>query len=294
MVCKRFALRKIIMTYTLKNKNYTLEIDSLGAELKSSKYKNEEYLHIGDDTYWSRSSPVLFPIIGKLKDDKYTYKGKEYFMSKHGFARNSNFELIEQSSTSLSFLLCENESTLKVFPFSFSLKLTYILEEDGFFIKYDVNSSDDILFSLGAHPAFLLKADINETYLEFQEKEQKDLLCLNLDNGCVEARKKEYLNSNILKLKSDIFKDDALIFEALKSKTISLKNTKNKKSVSVTSDSFTHIGFWAPLKAPFVCIEPWCGIADDINTNHKFEDKKALVKLKSKEVFKRTMLISFS
>lgn len=282
------------MIYTLNNKNYSLLINSLGAELKSSKYKDEEYLHVGDDKYWSRSSPILFPIVGKLKDNTYTYKNKEYSLSQHGFARELEFELLEQSSTSLTFLLCENETTLSKYPFSFSLKLTYILEEDGFSLNYEVTSAEEVLFSLGAHPAFLLKADISDSYLEFQQSEKRDLLCLNLDYGCIEARKKEYLNSNILKLKSDIFKNDALIFEAFKSKTISLKNTKNKKSVSLTSDSFTHMGFWAPLKAPFICIEPWCGIADDINTNHKFEDKKALVKLKSREVFKRSMFISFS
>lgn len=281
------------MTYTLKNNKYCLEINSLGAELKSSKFTGEEYLHIGDVKYWNRSSPVLFPIVGKLKENKYTYKNKEYFLTQHGFARGLEFELIKESSSCLTFLLVQNEKTLKVYPFKFNLKIKYVLEEEGFYIRYEVSSEEKILFSLGAHPAFLLKADICDSYLEFEKKEKKDLIGLDLQSACVSYTKKNYLDSNVIQLKDDIFKDDALIFEALTSKTVSLKNTKNQKNVSVSCDSFSHIAFWAPIGAPFVCIEPWCGHADDINTKHNFEDKKALLKLQKNEVIKKEIFICF-
>jgi len=282
------------MLKTLKNDNYELLINSFGAELKSSKYKNEEYLHIGDDIYWHRSSPVLFPIIGKLKNNNFKYKNKNYSLPIHGLARHSEFELIEENKNSLTFLLKDDEQSLKHYPFEFNLKIKYTLEKDSFSISYEVSSSEDILFSIGAHPAFLLKDNINNTYLEFSETENKDLLCLDVSNGCIAWDKKDYLNSNKLKLQSDIFKDDALIFEKLKSNSVTLKNNSNKKSVNVNFDNFSHIGFWAPVNAPFVCIEPWCGIADYTDTNYNLEDKVGIVKLEKDKKFLRSISISFT
>lgn len=280
------------MIYALKNENYSLLIDSLGAELKSSKYKNEEYLHIGDEKYWKRSSPILFPIVGKLKDDKYIYKNKEYFLSQHGFARDLEFRVLKESKISLTFLLCENENTLKVYPFSFSLKIIYTLKKDSFEIAYEVKSEDDILFSLGTHPAFLLKASLDESYLEFEVNEEKDLICL--DKGYISNKKNNYLSSNTLKLEKNIFKDDALIFESLKSKSIILKNNKNKKSVKILFKFFSHLGIWAPLNAPFICLEPWCGLADNINSNYDFKNKTAIIKLEKNNTFFKKLQISFT
>lgn len=281
------------MLYTLKNKNYEIKVDSFGAELKSSKYKNEEYLHNGDDIYWNRSSPVLFPIIGKLKSDYFEYKDKKYTLSSHGFARNKEFEIIENTSTSLSFLLKEDKETLKSYPFRFNLTIEYILKENSFSINYKVSSDEDILFSLGTHPAFLLKEDINNTYLEFNKNETSDLLCLDSSNGCISSIKKDYLKSNVLNMNSETFKDDALIFEALKSNSVTLKNRINNKSVNIIFNNFSHIGFWAPVDAPFVCIEPWCGISDYGDTNHKFEDKIGIIKLDRNKTFSRSLEVSF-
>jgi galactose mutarotase-like enzyme len=190
--------------------------------------------------------------------------------------------------------LKDDEQSLKHYPFEFNLKIKYTLEKDSFSISYEVSSSEDILFSLGAHPAFLLKDNINNTYLEFSETENKDLLCLDVSNGCIAWDKKDYLNSNKLKLQSDIFKDDALIFEKLKSNSVTLKNNSNKKSVNVNFDNFSHIGFWAPVNAPFVCIEPWCGIADYTDTNYNLEDKVGIVKLEKDKKFLRSISISFT
>jgi galactose mutarotase-like enzyme len=278
---------------TLKNNDYELVINSFGAELKSSKYKNEEYLHIGDDAYWKRSSLVLFPIIGKLKNNNYKHNNKNYSLPIHGLARHREFKLIEQSPTSLAFLLKDDENSLKHYPFKFNLTIKYILEADSFSINYEVSSSEDILFSLGAHPAFLLKDDINNSYLEFNKHEKSDLLCLDINNGCIASRKKDYLNSNLINLNTQIFKDDALIFENLKSNSVSLKNSKNSKSINVIFDNFSHMGFWAPVNAPFVCIEPWCGIADYSNTNYNFEEKIGIIKLEKNKAFSRSISISF-
>jgi len=282
------------MIYELKNDKYRLKIDSFGAELISASFNNEEYLHQKEEVYWNRSSPVLFPIVGKLKNNNYKYKNKNYSLPIHGLARHKEFTFVEKSQNSLVFSLSEDENSLKHYPFIFTLQITYILKEDSFDIVYEVSSKEDILFSLGAHPAFVLKASLDNTYLEFKEKEELDLLCLNLENGCINKRVKHYLNSKILPLKKNIFKNDALIFEATKSQEVSLKNKENEKSVRIVYEDFPFIGFWAPINADFVCMEPWCGIADEEDTNYIFEEKKGIISLKKNETFSRKLAISFT
>lgn len=282
------------MIYEISNNIYALKVDSLGAELISASYKKEEYLHQKEKVYWNRSSPVLFPIVGKLKNNNYNYNNKNYSLPIHGLARHKEFTFVKQDTNTLVFSLKEDSNSLKHYPFTFFLQITYTLKEDSFDINYEVSSNEDILFSLGAHPAFILKAGIDESYLEFEEKENLDLLCLNLDNGCISKTKKDYLNSKILKLEKNIFQKDALIFENIKSKKVSLKNTKNTKSVNISYEGFPFIGFWAPMNADFVCLEPWCGIADDDNTKYIFKDKKGIISLKKNKLFSRTVGISFT
>lgn len=282
------------MLYELKNDKYMIKIDSLGAELKSVLYKEEEYLYQGDTQYWHRSSPILFPIVGRLKNNNYIYENKNYTLPIHGFARHNEFILENETDTSLTFILKENTQSLKHYPFSFLLSLTYTLFENSFKLSYKVSSSEEIFFSLGAHPAFLLKAPIHETYLEFEENENADLFCLNLDYGCIDDKKKDFLNSKTLKLHQNIFSKDALIFKNLNSKKVNLKNELNTKSVHVDFDGFEYLAFWAPVDAPFVCIEPWCGIADDIHTNHELEDKTSIIKLSKNKIFEKSLSITLN
>ncbi len=280
------------MIYKLKNEIISIQIDSLGAELKSFVLENEEYLYQSNTKYWHRSSPVLFPIIGKLKNNNYKYKNKNYSLAIHGFARHLEFKLIKQNNDSLVFLLSENKSTLKHYPFNFNLEIKYSIYSNSLKIDYKVYSDQEIYFSLGSHPAFILKANINNTYLEFEKKENNDLLCLNLENGCIKGKKENYLKSNILKLNKNIFQKDALIFEKLESDKVILKNTENKKAISVKFKNFSHLGLWAPVNAPFICIEPWCGIADYENLSYDLENKKAIIKLKENNAFLRSLTIT--
>jgi len=280
------------MTYELKNKKYSIKVDSFGAELKSFSLKDEEYLYLGDSKYWHRSSPVLFPIVGRLKNNNYIYNNKNYTLPIHGLARHQEFELKDQNDTTLSFVLKDNEQTLKHYPFTFQLALTYILEESGLKINYKVSSDEEILFSLGAHPAFLLKAPIDESFFNFEKVENEDAIGLNLEYGCICDIKDFKLDSNTLHLEKDIFSKDALIFKDLNSKHVSLNNSRNQKSVKVLFEGFEYLAFWAPVDAPFVCIEPWCGIADNVNTNHLFEEKTSIIKLQKDEVFDKSLFIS--
>jgi len=282
------------MIYELQNNTYKIRVDSFGAELKSFKLKDEEYLYQGDTPFWHRSSPVLFPNVGKFKNNNYTYENKNYTLPIHGLARHNEFKIIEQTKSSLSFQLTHDKESLKHYPFHFELTLTYILSDENLQITYNVTSDEDIYFSLGAHPAFLLKDSINNSYFNFDKDEQKDAIGLNLEYGCICDTKDFSLNSNKLKLEKNIFEKDALIFKNMNSKNVSLNNINNKKSVNVNFDGFEYLAFWAPVGAPFVCIEPWCGIADDVNTNHKLEEKVSIINLLKNDVFNKSLYISLS
>lgn len=280
--------------YKLTNDFLDISISSLGAELKSIKYKNEEYLYKGDKKFWHRSSPVLFPIVGKLKYNNYKYKNKRYSLPIHGFARFKEFKKISKSKTSICFVLNEDKETLKHYPFCFNLYITYTLKDEFLHIDYKINSKEDILFGFGAHPAFLLKANINDSYLEFEEQESQNALQLDLTNGCIYADKGKKIDSNILNLDTYIFKKDALIYKNLNSKSVSLKNKQNNKSVKIQFDNFSYLGIWAKVNAPYICIEPWVSCADYINTNHHFEDKKDIIKLEANKDFIKSLKIYFN
>ncbi len=282
------------MMYILENKNLSICISNMGAELKSVKYKDEEYLHGGDEVYWHRSSPVLFPLVGRIKNNNYKYKNKKYTLPIHGFARFKKFSLIKSSANSLEFLLKEDKHTLKHYPFTFNLYIKYTLEDDSIKIDYKINSKQDIIFGFGTHPAFLLKANISDTYLEFEKQENQKAYKLDLKNGCIKNQEGEELKGNTLDLYKDIFSEDALIYKHLNSKSVSLKNTKNSKSVKVFFDGFDYLGIWAKVNAPYVCIEPWCSHADEINASHNIEEKEYFIKLDKNTDFLKSLKIQIS
>jgi len=154
----------------LKNEKLTIEISEQGAELKSVKKDGFEYMWCGDAKYWGRTSPVLFPFVGGLKDKKYRVGGKEYPMSQHGFARDCKFELLEENVDSVSYILKSNEDTLSKYPFGFSLVIKYTLVDSKVKVGWKVKNEGDgsMSFSIGAHPAFNLKEGVN--YFGFDNK----------------------------------------------------------------------------------------------------------------------------
>ncbi|WP_207429588.1 aldose 1-epimerase family protein [Pedobacter sp. SYSU D00535] len=256
-----------------------------GAELQSffNKENNLEYLWNGDERYWPRHSPVLFPIVGGLLNDTYHYKNKEYRMSKHGFARDMQFEVEASFGDSVSFILRSSNETLDIYPFEFLLRIKYQLNGNSVSIRYEVeNLSNDIMpFSIGAHPAFnipLVKGTSYEDYyLEFSEEENSDRLTLkgNLLTGSI-----PYLHyQSQLQLKESLFYEDALIFKDLKSKRISICSDKTAHGLHYDFKGFPYLGIWAARNAPFVCIEPWFGLPDRENHNQNIEEKDGIVKL---------------
>lgn len=281
------------MNYEMKNEYIKAKIKSFGAELNSLQKIDEdlEYIWQGDSRYWARHSPILFPIVGRLKDDSYIYKNQKYNMSQHGFARDKEFELVRNEGDFIEFRLKSDEKTLEIYPFDFELYLSYKLEKNSLIISYKVvnKSDEEMLFSIGAHPAFNWTLKENEKkedyFLEFKNIKQIKRYFLN-DKGLVYKHEDLKIIDNKIALNEELFKNDALVFNDLNIKSVSLKNKNNENFVKLNFKNFPYLGVWSkPTGAPFICIEPWFGVADDENSNQNFEDKKGIIILQKDEIF---------
>ncbi len=252
----------------------------MGAELTSLKDNEREYIWEGNPDFWGKHSPILFPIVGTLKNNTYKHNDKEYNMTRHGFARDNKFVVKEHDSRSVTFGLTSNEETKKQFPFNFELELKYTLKENTLFLDYKIKNTgkENMPFSIGAHPAFDLPGNFEDYSLEFQENET--LKSSQLENDLVSDKEIEIsTNNGNLPLSYSLFDNDALIFKALKSKTLEIK--KNEKAViKVSFNDFPHLGIWTKKNAPFICIEPWQGFSDSYNSSGILNEKEGIVNLK--------------
>lgn len=277
------------MKYTLENKNVQIIASTFGGELNSlsSKKDNLEFLWNGDEAHWKYHSPILFPIIGKVKNGRYIAENKEYELPQHGLARTKEFKIIEKDENHVVFELLWSEETLKVYPYKFSLKLSYELLENGVKVGYSVNNLDnkDIYFSIGGHPAFMCPLFENENfedyYFEFNKKENAKIMNLDSNTGYFSNTESEFLkDESIINLNLDLFKNDAIVFKNLKSNLITLKSNKNNRELSMDFTGFPYLAIWTkPAGAPFVCLEPWYGHADFDDFKGDITEKAAIEKL---------------
>ena len=280
------------MKYEINNNTIQISVNSFGAQLSSLKKiaKNLEYLWQANPLYWNRHAPILFPIVGRLKEDYYCYNHQKYTLGQHGFARDNEFTLIKQSNDFLEFKLSHTKELLKTYPFFFELLVSYALIENKLVITYKVlnQSSETMLFSIGAHPAFnwpLDNENKDDYYLEFDTITTTQRYFLNQE-GLVYKKEPLTIVDNKIALNETLFKEDALIFNDATLQKISLKNTKNSHSITVDFKDFPYVGIWSkPNGAPFICIEPWLGIADDENSTHRIEEKKGIIALEKEGSF---------
>ncbi|MBS4539006.1 aldose 1-epimerase family protein [Clostridium sp. D2Q-11] len=278
------------MIQKIKNEFLSISIKSNGAELCSLKSleNNKEYIWQADDNYWGRHAPVLFPIVGCLKEDSYIVDDKNYKMTRHGFARDCEFELLEKQDNKLKYLLKSNEKTLDKYPYKFELYIIYQLIDKSLSITYEVRNkgNKEIYFSIGGHPAFNCDIEKGNKYIEFEKEENLDSYILDPKKGLIRNEKKKILKGEKeLLLSYDLFKSDALIFENIRSQYLYIKDDNKKDKIKITIEDFPFLGIWTP-EAPFICIEPWYGVADFIDTNSKIEDKKGIQKLGIDKIFK--------
>jgi len=273
------------LTTTISNLNVTAQIKHLGAELFSLKNNdNKEFIWEGNPAFWAKHSPVLFPIVGTLKNNRYHYQGKEYYLSRHGFAREMEFQLIKKTKKSVTFSLASSIETRKVYPFDFELQICYSLEENKLIIDYKVinNNNSIIPFSIGAHPAFALAKPFECYALAFDYDEV--LTSFKLDNDLLsDATEIIAMTANEVALSYSLFEKDALIFKKLKSKVITILEYKNP-ILRVQFDNFPNLGIWTKNNAPFLCIEPWAGYSDTIHSSGNIVEKEGIQLLEAHQV----------
>nr|WP_315151971.1 aldose 1-epimerase family protein [uncultured Flavobacterium sp.] len=274
------------MTTTISNSILTAEIKHLGAELCSLKdNSNKEYIWNGNPDFWGKHSPVLFPIVGTLKNNTYQHNDSEYHLSRHGFAREMEFKLIEKQENSAVFSLTASPETKEKYPFGFDLHLIYTLENKTLKIEYKVFNKGEskMPFSIGAHPAFDLPNNFKNYSLAFEEKDSLEYYLL--EDGLISNVTNELtLDKNELHLNYKLFENDALVFKNIKSKSVTiLENTT--PFLRVTYPNFPDLGIWTPPNAPFICIEPWFGYSDTVDKSGSFLDKEGIQILEANETF---------
>lgn len=278
-------------------------ISSLGAELISFRRTDTdtEYMWSGDAAYWTGRSPVLFPIIGAAIGGEIKAGGQAYKIANHGFARRSEFTLQEASDTQAVYRLSHSENTLSLYPYKFNLFLTYILSGSQLEISYRVENTDgqEIHFQLGTHPAFNCpiggEGEFSDYYLEFGQKENLDRLFLNKSGQLINGQTDPLLqDENILHLNHAMFEHDALVFRNVKSQSVALKSKRSDKSVTVAYTNFPDLGIWQPKNAPFLCIEPWHGVADSEGFTGGIQEKQGAISLPPGGQFTSSLTITFN
>ena len=260
------------MIYSISNKELTVKVSSLGAELFSAVGNNSGYEFVwqGDPKFWKDRSPTLFPICGQLYNGKYIYNGKEYKMGGHGFARKFEFALKTQTDRSLTLTLSANEATKEIYPFDFELDITYSLDGNKLTVSADIkNNGDEIMpATFGAHPGFNIPMEdgltFEDYYFEFSEECYPNQLTI-LENamfaGTTEALLLE--DNKKLRLNRELFAIDGIFMNRI-ANAITLKSDKSSRCVKLEYDGFPYLGIWQQYGAdtPFICVEPWCGLPD--------------------------------
>jgi galactose mutarotase-like enzyme len=268
----------------LENEFIKASFKKFGAELCSlySKELNKELIWQADPKFWARHSPLLFPIVGKVKESTSR-------MKQHGFARDIEFMVLSENEYDVLFRLKSSTETKLIYPFDFILDVKYQLSERTLLIKISVSntSKTSMPFSMGLHPGFNITKDCQL----IAEALPSD--CHQLQEGLLkETSTISPFKNNCLKIENDTFKDDALIFKNVSSQKIVLKNSDH--TVTMTNGHAPFLAFWNKPNASFVCIEPWHGLQDSETFIGTLVNKEGIINLKSEQTFTDSFEITFS
>ncbi len=283
---------------TLDDGSLRLIVEPLGAEMRSLRHfaSPVEYLWQGDQAFWDRRAPHLFPIVGRLKGDAFVRGGEAYTLGQHGFARDREFAVEERTATSATFVLHDDAGTLAIYPFRSRLTVAYRIVGGSVEIRYEVGNTggDEMPFSIGAHPGFrcpLTDGERMEDYvIKFEHAETASRY--PVENGLVSRRSEPCLNGeSVLPLGPRTFERGALVFKELVSRCARLVSRVSGRGVDLAFQGFTDFGVWSKPGAPFVCLEPWCGIADAPDATGRLEDKEGIVRLPPGSAFARAVTI---
>lgn len=279
----------------LVNGNMSAVINYHGAELKSLNKGGREYMWNADPKYWNRTSPVLFPFVGQVADGIFRYKGQEYKMGQHGFARDMDFELIESDNVSCKFMLSSNDETKAKYPLDFVLFISYKLAENGIEVIWEVknNGNETLEFSIGAHPAFNCILDDSAIMIKKDGQPVETFVNSVFGKGLLTNEKTSIkLENGVMKLNQNSFDGDAYVIEDSQTDEVVILNKDLEKVLSVKYSS-PLVGIWSPpgKNAPFMCIEPWYGRADKEGFKGELKDREWNNSLKVSETFKASYFI---
>lgn len=270
-------------------------IKAKGAELSGLQQKQTgiEYIWQADPVFWGKHSPVLFPVVGTLKNNGFLFEGREYPLGRHGFARDMDFLAVKAGPDSVTFRLEASGATLSIFPFPFRFDITYVLDAATLRVIYDVvnTGGKELFFSVGGHPAFRVPLDAGlaygDYYLEFDEEEDAGRWPISVEGLIEKAPVPFFHQSGRLPLTKSLFYQDALVFKYLRSASVSLRSDKGSAGITVDIGEFPYLGIWAAKNADFVCIEPWCGIADSVEADRQITHKEGINRLVPGKAFNR-------
>lgn len=261
----------------LSNEQLTIRVAERGAELQSIQdNEGREYLWQADPKYWSRHSPILFPLVCSVNDETYTVDSKEYHLPRHGFARDCDFTLISKTGQKVTFALHESEETLKVYPYHFNLAITYRLEGNHIHVIWHVENTDtqEIHFQIGGHPAFNIPGGKTEGIIKLDNEEPLDGLRSYADGSHDMVDVSVEADRGIIEFNNNFWRNDSVKIHKSQTRRAILMDTNGEPAVTV--DYKTPVcAFWSPYDkhAPFVCIEPWYGIGDPRGWKGEFKDK---------------------
>ena len=276
----------------LRNESFSAEILERGAELTSLATASHQYVWQGDPAWWSGHAPILFPIVGTLKDGSYTHDGKRYALPGHGFARLSDFTVAHREDHSADLRLVSSATTRESYPFDFALTVSFKLKSDGLAVTYKVENTGTgrMLFSIGSHPGFAVPfagGTVDDYYVQFNAPEKDERFFINPNGGLIDPSRTEkaFGPGNRIRLSRSIFDRGALVFKHPRSTSFSLRNDLNTHSITVLTEGAPYLGLWAAAGAPYVCIEPWHGVNDGTNATGVLSEKEGILALAPGKAF---------
>lgn len=274
------------MNAILENDKAIVSIHKIGAELQSFYHKpsQREIIWQGDPKIWGRSSPILFPYIGAVKDQGYYYKDKHYPMTRHGFLRDAPFELLEKRENFVSYIFRSNEETKLMYPFDFSLEINYLLVDDVLTMEYVLinESKETMYYRIGGHTAYNFDISKENQWIEFEKKEDKTSGIFDLDTGLLKSNTHMPLleDADALEMDKSLFKHDTLLLKDLDSDYLILNDRELDHQVKITCSDFLYVALWTP-PGPFLCVEPWHGVTDALEGPSELMLKKDIQKLEA-------------
>ncbi|MCT1902507.1 aldose 1-epimerase family protein [Oceanobacillus sojae] len=292
------------MKQIIENDWLKVEIDSQGAEIRAVEHKKNKmnYMWTGDSAYWGRVSPVLFPIVGRLKGDRYQLDGNTYEMSQHGFLRDADFELSTHSAEHASFETASKGRFKNIYPYEFRAFITYTLNQNSLSVDWKIENqnNEEMYFSIGAHPAFriplLEDEELEDYHLKFTPAPHKEVMEYELENALVHEKG---IRTNLpdIQVQPELFAKDAMIYSHID--RIELVSAKSKHGIEIGFADFPFVGIWSKYNeennsmAPFVCIEPWYGVADTHDTTGNLKEKYGINQLEAGGIFQKLYTMTF-